>query len=169
MGLPREIAANLRVPLPKKGPIAFSPIRLCVTKCAYDGTNFWTSGRRYQGGNRPIADAGWSEIAYPAASLVTFKAARCMRSCRSINQKQILSWGQSCSRASRTRTNDASSGSSSRNSLRPLTASKRGATRQKLGLGLTARPHARASRSRCQPHRKHVSEHHVNACCACRP
>src|SRR5215471_8699724 len=45
-----------------------------------------------------------------------------MRSCRSISQKQLLSWGQSCLRASRTRTNDASSGSSSRNSLRALTA-----------------------------------------------
>src|SRR5215475_6887856 len=59
----------------------------------------------------------------PAASPVTFKAAKCMRSCRSINQKQLLSWGQSCSRASRTRTSNASSGSSSRNSLRTLTAS----------------------------------------------
>ena len=69
----------------------------------------------------------------PAASPVTFKAARCMRSCRSINQKQLLSWGQSCSRASRTRTNDASSGSSYRDSLRPLTASKRGATSTEIG------------------------------------
>jgi len=45
-----------------------------------------------------------------------------MRSCRSINQKQLLSLGQSCSRASRTRTNNASSGSSSQNSLRALIA-----------------------------------------------
>src|SRR4029453_4467858 len=36
--------------------------------------------------------------------------------------KQILSWGESCSRASRTRTNNASSESSSQNSLRQLTA-----------------------------------------------
>src|SRR5215471_3115262 len=64
----------------------------------------------------------------PTASLVTLKAARCMRSCRSINQKQSLSWGQSCSRVSRTRTNNASSGSSSQNSLRALTASEGGAT-----------------------------------------
>ena len=49
-----------------------------------------------------------------------------MRSCRSINQKQLLSWGQSCSRVSRTRTNNASSESFSRNSLRALTASERG-------------------------------------------
>src|SRR5438093_1396322 len=68
-----------------------------------------------------------------------------MRSCRSINQKQLLSLGQSCSRASRTRTNNASSGSSSRNSLRPLTASGRG---------------CRASRSRCQPRRTRESRHH---------
>src|SRR5262245_13941519 len=60
-----------------------------------------------------------------------------MRSCRSINQKQLLSWGQSCLRASRTRTNDASSGSSSRNSLRALTTSERGATSTGVGAGFS--------------------------------
>jgi four helix bundle protein len=67
------------------------------------------------------------QLASPAASPVTFKAARCIRSCRSINQKQSLSWEQGCSRASRTRTNNAWSGSFSPNSLRALTASERGA------------------------------------------
>ena len=69
-----------------------------------------------------------SRYSCPAASPVTFKAARCMRSCRSISQKQLPSWGQSCSRASRARTNNALSGSSSQNSLRALTASERSAT-----------------------------------------
>ena len=104
----------------------------------------------------------------PAASPVTFKAERCMRSCRSINQKQLLSWEQSCSRASRTRTNDASSESSSQNSLRPLTASKRGATSTEVGLGLTARPRAHASRSRRQRHRKDRITAVVIGCCASR-
>ena len=71
----------------------------------------------------------------PAASPVTFKAERCMRSCRSINQKQLLSWGQSCSRVSRTRTNNASSESSSQNSLRALIASECSATSTGVGAG----------------------------------
>src|SRR5262249_35116730 len=84
----------------------------------------------------------------PAASPVTFKAAKCMRSCRSINQKQLLSLEQSCSHASRTRRNDASSESSSRNSLRALTASERARHRQELEV-VCSRPFARTHNKDC--------------------
>ena len=93
-----------------------------LTKSSTTMNKSITSTRRWRKGPPSLRASGRYSI--PAVSPVTFKAARCMRSCRSINQKQLLSWGQSCSRASRTRTNSASSGSSSRNSLRALTASR---------------------------------------------
>ena len=88
-----------------------------------------------------------------------FQGGQMYEKLRSINQKQLPSWGQSCSRASRTRTNNASSGSSSRNSLRALTASERGWTwgcvatvdREGKQPSLVTHPAATESVSLCTP------------------